>query len=244
MGPGQALAPGALAPGIEPAGSAALCPRELDPLERDYLRLNPLENPRWITQSRFKAVSTSGASLWCCGCHEGICGRCWRLSEVFQREVRGLVPPQGCWCWGEGLWTALSLFTIGTKKPGEEEVIQGGVVAGARFRIPVQNLAGARGNGLVERDLLAPRPSGGPQVFSLELSARRSQHPEPSSLVVRAGGCLKKNFYFSQTGYLATGVTFFTVPVLIISYLYESILEQNHSSSHSKKPTTNDYWGY
>ena len=24
---------------------AALCPRELDPLERDYFRLNPLENP-------------------------------------------------------------------------------------------------------------------------------------------------------------------------------------------------------
>ena len=43
---------------------AALCPRELDPLEGDYLRLNPLENPRWITQSRFKAVSTSGVSPW------------------------------------------------------------------------------------------------------------------------------------------------------------------------------------
>ena len=41
---------------------AALCPRELDPLERDYLRLNPLENPRWITQSRFKAVSAEGVS--------------------------------------------------------------------------------------------------------------------------------------------------------------------------------------
>ena len=39
-------------------------------------------------------------------------------------------------CWGGGLWTARSLFTIGTKKPVGEEVIQGGVVAGARFRIP------------------------------------------------------------------------------------------------------------
>ena len=47
----------------------------------------------------------------------------------------------------------------GTKKPVEEEVIQGGVVAGARFS-PVQNPAGARGSGLVGRDLLAPRPSG------------------------------------------------------------------------------------
>ena len=61
---------------------------------------------------------------------------------------------------GVGLWTARSLFTIRTKKPGEEEGIQCGVVARARFRIPVQNLAGARGIGLVGRDLLALRPSG------------------------------------------------------------------------------------
>ena len=33
-------------------------------LEWDYLRLNPLENPWCITQSRFKAVSTAGVSLW------------------------------------------------------------------------------------------------------------------------------------------------------------------------------------
>ena len=32
-------------------------------------------------------------------------------------------------------------------------------------------------------------------------------------------GIIKKKFYFFQKGYLATGVTFFTVPVLIISYL-------------------------
>ena len=49
------------------------------------------------------------------------------------------------------LWTARSLFTIRTKKPGEEEGIQGGVVAQSpvqnpRFRIPVQNPAGARGH--------------------------------------------------------------------------------------------------
>ena len=56
------------------------------------------------SESRFKAVSTSGVSLWCCGCHEGICGRCWRLSEAFQREVRGIVP--ALMGWGGGLWTA------------------------------------------------------------------------------------------------------------------------------------------
>ena len=38
------------------------------------------------------------------------------------------------------------------RKTVEEEVIQCGVVAGARFRIPVQNLAGARGIGLVGKD--------------------------------------------------------------------------------------------
>ena len=47
----------------------------------------------------------------------------------------------------------------GTKKPVEEEDIQGGVVARARFRIPVQNLAGARGSGLVGRD-----PPGSPTI--------------------------------------------------------------------------------
>ena len=79
----------------------------------------------------------------------------------------------------------------GTKKTVEEEDIQGGVVARARFRIPVQNLAGARGSGLVGRDLLAPRPSGwstgfcpGPWDFSPGISAPefqpwRSQRPEP-----------------------------------------------------------------
>ena len=50
------------------------------------------------------------------------------------------------------LWTARSLFTIRTKKPGEEEGIQGGVVARARFRIPPE----PGGIGLVGRDLLAP----------------------------------------------------------------------------------------
>ena len=56
------------------------------------------------SQSRFEAVSTSGVSLWCCGCHEGVYGRCWRLSETFQQEVRSIVP--ALMGWGGGLWTA------------------------------------------------------------------------------------------------------------------------------------------
>ena len=144
------------------------------------------------SESRFKAVSTSGVSLWCCGCHEGICGRCWRLSEAFQREVRGLVPAQLCFGWGvvDG---AITVYH-GTRKPVEEEVIQGGVVAGARFRIsPEQGAAAWWG----EISCLPDHP-GGPQVFSLELSARRSRGPDPSSLValVLRAGFLKKKFPF------------------------------------------------
>ena len=78
-------------------------------------------------------------------------------------------------CWGGGLWTARSLFTIGTKKPVGEEVIQGGVVAGARFRIPPEPGAAAWWG---EISWLPDHP-GGPQVFSLELSARKSRRPEP-----------------------------------------------------------------
>ena len=52
-----------------------------------------------------------------------------------------------------------------TEKPGEEEVIQGGVVARARFRIPVQNLAGARGSGLVGEISWLPDHPGGPQFL-------------------------------------------------------------------------------
>ena len=37
----------------------------------------------------------------------------------------------------------------------------------SRFRISVQDLAGARGSGLVGRDLLAPDHPGGPQVLCL-----------------------------------------------------------------------------
>ena len=49
----------------------------------------------------------------------------------------------------------------------------------SRFRIPVQNPAGARGSGLVGEISWLPDHPGGPQVFSLELSARKSRRPEP-----------------------------------------------------------------
>ena len=136
--------------GLRPEGSAALCPRELDPLERDYLRLNPLENPLRVDLRPFPPR----------GCLFGAAG-VMRASMGdaggFLRHSGGGIVPGMVLGWGvvDG---AITLYH-GTKKPGEEEVIQGGVVAGAR-RIPVQNPAGARGSGLVGRDLLALRPSG------------------------------------------------------------------------------------
>ena len=37
------------------------------------------------SESRFKAGSTVGVSLWCCGCHEGVCGH----AGAFLRHSRG-----------------------------------------------------------------------------------------------------------------------------------------------------------
>ena len=44
-------------------GFRCALPEGVGSLEWDYLRLNPLENPWCITQSRFKAVSTVGVSF-------------------------------------------------------------------------------------------------------------------------------------------------------------------------------------
>ena len=87
-------------------------------LEWDYLRLNPLENPRWITQSRFKAVSTAGVSPF--GAADVI-----RASMGgpggFLRHCSGggvgFVPAQRCWV-GGGLWTAGTLFSMEPRDRG------------------------------------------------------------------------------------------------------------------------------
>ena len=55
--------------------------------------------------------------------------------------------------------------------------------------------------------------------------SRKNRRPDPSSLValvVRAG-FLKKNFYFFQKGYWATGITYFSVFVLIIRIYNQTI---------------------
>ena len=96
----------------------------------------------------------------------------------------GIVPAE--WCWGGGLWGARSLFTMGLRnrcrkrlsrvellpEPGSESPVQN-----PRFRIPPEPGAAAWWG---EISWLSDHP-GGPQVFSLELSARRSRRPDPSS---------------------------------------------------------------
>ena len=169
------------------------------------------------SQSRFKAVSTLGVSLWCCGCHEGVYGRCWRLSEAFQREVRGLCPSPAVLGWGvvDG---AITVYHWNQETGGGRGYPGWSCcrspVQNPRFRIPPEPGAAAWWG---EISWLSDHPCG-PQVFSLELSARKSRRPDPSSPValVPRTGFLKKNFYFFQKGYWATGITYFSVFVLII----------------------------
>ena len=70
--------------------------------------------------------------------------------------------------WGGGLWGARSLFTMGPRNRCRKRLSRVELLpepgSESRFRIPgsgssVQDLAGARGSGLVGRDLLALRPS-------------------------------------------------------------------------------------
>ena len=130
------------------------------------------------SQSRFKAVSTLGVSLWCCGCHEGVYGRCWRLSEVFQREVRGLCPSPAVLGWGvvDG---AITVYHWNQETGGGRGYPGWSCcrspVQNPRFRIPPEPGAAAWWG---EISWLPDHP-GVPQVFSLELSARKSQRPEP-----------------------------------------------------------------
>ena len=118
------------------------------------------------SQSRFKAVSTSGVSLWCCGCHEGVYERCWRLSEAFQRGVGGLSHSPA---WGVGLWTARSLFTMGPRNRGRKRLSRVELLpepgSESRFGISPEPGASAWWG---EISWLPDHPDhpGGPQVFS------------------------------------------------------------------------------
>ena len=59
------------------------------------------------SESRFKAGSTGGVSLWCCGCHEGVCGH----AGGFLRHSRGVAG------FVDG---AITLYD-GSKRPGRKK---------------------------------------------------------------------------------------------------------------------------
>ena len=98
------------------------------------------------------------------------------------------------------------------------------LLPGARFRIPVQNPAGAWGSGLVGRSSWFPDHPGGPQFLGLgpgpwDFSPGTAGALRKSALSTRGGITEKKISIFSKKATLDTQITFFTVPVLIISYL-------------------------
>ena len=134
------------------------------------------------SESRFKAVSTSGVPPFGAadvmrasagdagGFLRHSSGRSGASSQPIGAGLGGCGRRYHCLLWDQ-------------EARGGREVIQGGVVA----RSPVQNLAGARFRippepGAAawwgEISWLSDHP-GGPQVFSLELSALKSQRPEP-----------------------------------------------------------------
>ena len=151
--------------GLRPEGSAALCPRELDPLERDYLRLNPLENhlrvdlrlfPPW--GCLFGAADVMRASMgdaggflkYSSGRFRGLCpspavlgvGGCGRRDHCLPWDQETGV--------GRG-YPGWSCCRSPVQKPGSE----------SRFRIPPEPGAAAWWG---EISWLPDHP-GGPQVF-------------------------------------------------------------------------------
>ena len=188
-------------------GFRCALPEGVGSLEWDYLRLNLLlENPRWITQSRFKAVSTAGVSFCgCCGCREGVYGRCWGLSEALQRgSGGGVVPAQRCWV--GGLWTAGTLFSMEPRDRGRRRSYRWSCCpepgSESRFGIPVQNLGGAWGSGLVGRD-----PPGSLTIrvvhsffgsWALEFQPRNRRRPEEKYFKYTRGIIGKKFLFFPK----------------------------------------------
>ena len=165
---------------------AALCPRELDPLERDYFRLNPLENHLRVDLRPFPPR----------GCLFGAAG-VMRVSAGdaggFLRHSSGRsgVSPSP-WVWGCGRRDHCLSWDRETG---------GGRGCPGWSCCPEPGSESRRSPGAAawwgEISWLPDHP-GGPQGFSLELSALKSRRPDPSSLValVLRAGFLKKKFLF------------------------------------------------
>ena len=150
---------------------AALCPRELDPLERDYLRLNPLENPLRVDLRLFPPRGCLFGATDVMRASMGDAGGFLRHSSG--RSWASFQPS------GAGLWTARSLFMMGPRDRGRKRLSRVELLpepgSESRFRIPPEPGAAAWWG---EISWLSDHP-GGPQVFSLELSARKSRRPDP-----------------------------------------------------------------
>ena len=170
-------------------------------------------------ESRFKAVSTAGVSSFgCCGCREGIYGRCWGLSEAFQGGSGGRSSPAVL---GGGLWMAGTLFSMEPRDRGKRRSYKWSCCpepgSESRFRIrPEPGAAAWWGDPPGSLTIRVVHSLSG--SWALGFQPRNRRRPEEKySKYTR--GIIEKKFYFFQKGYSDTQITALSVPVLIISYL-------------------------
>ena len=89
------------------------------------------------SESRFKAGSTGGVSLWCCGCHEGVCGH----AGGFLRHSRGARGGRSSPAVLGGVVDGAITPRRGTKRPGRKKSYRVELLPGARFGISVESSA-------------------------------------------------------------------------------------------------------
>ena len=155
----------------------------------------------------------------CCGCREGVYGRCWGLSEALQRGRSGGRSSPAV-LGGGGLWMARTLFSMEPRdrgrrsyrwsccpEPGSE----------SRFRILAEPGAAAWwGDPPGSLTIRVVHSLSGSWVLGFQ--PWKGRCPE-GKYFKYTRGIIKKNFYFFQKGYSDTQITVLSVPVLIISYL-------------------------
>ena len=121
---------------LRPAGSAVLCPGVGFGVGFPGAGLSQTQPVGKLSESRFKAGSTGGVSLWCCGCHEGVCGH----AGGFLRHYRGVAG------FVDG---AITLYN-GSKRPGRKKASRVELLpepGSESRRIRVQRLGGERSPG-------------------------------------------------------------------------------------------------
>ena len=133
----------------------------------------------------------------CCGCHEGVYGRFWGLSEALQRGLGGLFQPSGVG-WGVGCGRREHSLVWNQETGGG-----GGPTGGVVARSPVQNPGSESGRSLGQRlggeILRVPWPFGWSTVYlgpgPWDFSPGTAGALRKSALSTR-GGLLKKEFLF------------------------------------------------